>query len=123
MAMEMQSGFMALRSNHSMNIRARGKTQFPLPEVIADIDRIMNLWSNARARFGGSGAFLFGEFGAADIMFAPVVTRFWTYSLPVARFAEPYMQAVTSHPFMQDWIAASREEEWVIERLEKAQQD
>ena len=65
------------------------------------------------------GDFLFGKFGAADIMFAPVVTRIVTYQLPVARFAVPYMDAVLKHRFMQDWIAAAQEEEWVIEQFEQ----
>jgi len=52
------------------------------------------------------------------IMFAPVVTRIVTYSLPVPRFAQSYMLAVLQHPFMQDWIAAAQEEDWVIEQFE-----
>jgi glutathione S-transferase len=87
--------------------------------VMADISRIMELWAQARARYGGDGDFLFGEFGAADIMFAPVVTRFISYSLPVARFAEPYMRAIINHPFMQEWIGGAQEEDWVIERFEQ----
>ncbi|MFM5915905.1 MAG: glutathione S-transferase family protein, partial [Chakrabartia godavariana] len=75
-------------------------------------------WAQARARYGGTGDFLFGEFGATDIMCAPVVTRLVTYSIPVARFAVPYMEAVLQHPFLQDWIAAAQEEEWVIEKFE-----
>ena len=63
-------------------------------------------------------SFPVGAFGAADIMYAPVVTRFITYSLPVAQFAVPYMQAVIAHPFMQDWIAAAQAEDWVIEKFE-----
>jgi glutathione S-transferase len=78
----------------------------------------MEIWAQARARFGGEEDFLFGAFGAADIMFAPVVTRLITYSLPVAQFALPYMQAVISHPFMQDWIGGAQAEDWVIEKFE-----
>ncbi|MDQ2764389.1 MAG: glutathione S-transferase family protein, partial [Pseudomonadota bacterium] len=47
-----------------------------------------------------------------------VVTRIVTYGLPIARFAAAYMDAVIHHPFMQDWIAAAQEEEWVIEKFE-----
>lgn len=119
MAAEMHSSFAALRREHSMNIRQTYPPAPPSTEVMHDIQRIMQLWAEARARFGGAGDFLFGEFGAADIMFAPVVTRFITYSLPVARFAEGYMEAVIAHPFMQDWIAAAQAEDWVIEKYEK----
>jgi glutathione S-transferase len=119
-AAEMHAGFMALRREHSMNIRTVYPAKPPSPAVQADIERIMELWAQARARYGGTGDFLFGDFGAADIMFAPVVTRFITYSLPVAQFALPYMQAITAHPWMQDWIASAQAEEWVIERFEGA---
>ena len=120
MAAEMHSGFAALRRKHSMNIRQVYEPKKPDDDVMQDIQRIMELWAQARARFGGEGEFLFGQFGAADVMFAPVVTRFVTYSLPVARFAPAYMQAVLLHPFMQDWIAAAQEEEWVLEQFEQA---
>jgi glutathione S-transferase len=79
----------------------------------------MELWAQARARFGGSGPYLFGDWGAADMMFAPVVTRIATYQLPVARFALPYLDAVIQHPAMQDWIAGAQEEDWVIEQFEQ----
>ncbi len=117
---EMQSSFMALRREHSMNLRHVYCAKRPTVEVAADLDRIMLIWAQARARFGGEGDFLFGDFGAADIMFAPVVTRILTYALPTAPFAQSYIDAVTSHPFMQDWLAAAQEEEWVIDRFERA---
>ncbi|MEH3158426.1 MAG: glutathione S-transferase family protein [Sphingomonas taxi] len=119
MAAEMHSSFAALRREHSMNVRQIFPPRRPSDAVLADLARIMELWAQARARFGGSGDFLFGDFGAADIMFAPVCTRIVTYSLPIARFAGPYVAAVLAHPFMQDWIAAAQEEEWVIEQFEQ----
>ena len=120
MAAEMHSSFAALRKKHSMNVRQVFPARTPDDDVVADLTRIMELWAQARARYGGDGAFLFGEFGAADIMFAPVVTRLVTYLLPVARFAPAYMNAVLQHPFMQDWIAGAQEEEWVLEQYERS---
>jgi len=119
MAAEMHSGFAALRREHSMNIRQIYPPSEPSEAVKADIERIMELWAQARARYGGSGDFLFGAFGAADIVFAPVVTRFITYSLPIARFAQPYMMAIINHPFMQEWIGGAQAEDWVVERFEQ----
>jgi len=119
MAAEMHSGYAALRRKHGMNVRQIFPAETPDDDVIADLSRIMELWAQARARFGGDGQFLFGEFGAADIMFAPVCTRIVTYQLPIARFAPAYLDAVLRHPFMQDWIAAAQEEEWVIEQFEQ----
>ncbi|RDE06814.1 glutathione S-transferase family protein [Sphingomonas aracearum] len=119
MAAEMHSGFTALRRKHSMNIRQVYSPRQPDEDVLADLTRIIELWAQARARWGNGGDFLFGAFGAADIMFAPVVTRIVTYSLPAPRFALAYMQSVLSHPFLQDWIAAAQAEDWVIEKYEQ----
>lgn len=119
MAAEMHSSFAALRREHSMNVRQIFPAQPPSPAVQADLARLFELWMQARARFGGGGDFLFGEFGAADIMFAPVCTRLVTYSLPTPRFAAAYAMAVLQHPFMQDWIAAAQAEDWVIEKFEQ----
>ncbi len=118
MAAEMHSSFAALRREHSMNIRRMFPPAPLSAEVEADVQRILQLWAEARARFGGDGDFLFGGWSAADMMFAPVVTRFITYQIPVARFALPYMQSVISHPHMQEWIGGAQAEEWVIEKYE-----
>ena len=118
MAAEMHSGFSALRRKHTMNIRQVYPAKPIDSDVQQELARIMELWMQARARYGGDGDFLFGEFGAVDAMFAPVVTRIVTYSLPVPRFAQAYMLAVLQHPFMQDWIAGAQEEDWVIEQFE-----
>ena len=90
----------------------------PLPEVQADVVRILQIWAEARARFGGEGDYLFSDWSAADMMFAPVVTRFITYSIPLPPFAMAYMQAVVSHPCMQDWIGGAQAEDWIIEKFE-----
>jgi glutathione S-transferase len=121
MAAEMHSGFTALRSKHTMNIRHVYPAAQPDEDVLAELARLMELWAQARARFGGDGAFLFGEFGAVDIMFSAVCTRIATYQLPVTRFAQAYVDSVIGHPFLQDWIAAAQEEEWVIVRFERSE--
>jgi len=120
MAAEMHASFAALRREHSMNIRQIYQPRPLSAEVESDVRRVLDLWAEARARYGGTGDFLFGEFGAADIMFAPVVTRFMTYSIPLPRFAMAYASAIIAHPYMQDWIAAAQEEDWVVEKFEAA---
>jgi glutathione S-transferase len=118
MAAEMHSSFAALRREHAMNIRTRFPPR-PVSEAVqADVARLYQLWAQARARFGGGGDYLFGAFGAADIMFAPVCTRLVTYSIPLPRFAAAYVAAVYAHPFVQDWIAGAQAEDWVLERYE-----
>jgi glutathione S-transferase len=122
MVAEMHSSYLALRREHSMNIRAR-YTDVPVSdEARADVVRILTLWAEARARFGQGGPYLFGTFGAADIIYAPVVTRFLTYGFRVPGFAEAYMDAVWEHEWMQQWIRAAEDEDWVIEKFEGPQQ-
>lgn len=120
-AAEMHSSYAALRQECTMNLRHRLPTPTLSEKAEADIERIQQLWISARTRFGGNGPFLFGAFGAADIMFAPVVTRFVTYSIPVSQPVADYMSAVLDHPFMRQWIDAASEEPWVIERFEPKQ--
>jgi glutathione S-transferase len=120
MAAEMHAGYMPLRREHGMNTRLALPATTASAEVQADIDRIMSLWAQARTRFGGDGAFLFGAFGAVDIMFAPVITRFTSYGLPVSQIGRDYMNAVYAHPFMVEWMAGAQAEQWVIPRFEPA---
>ena len=120
MAAEMHSSYANLRREHAMNIRRTFPSKPLAPEVLVEVKRILELWAEARARFGGAGPYLFGDFGAADIMFAPVVTRFVTYQIPVPRFAASYMEAVLNNIFVHEWIAAAQEEPWVIEKYETA---
>ncbi|MEO5773227.1 MAG: glutathione S-transferase family protein [Sphingomicrobium sp.] len=118
MAAEMHSGFAALRRELPMNVRKSFSPREFGDDVIADINRILQLWAQARARFGGTGQFLFGDWCAADIMFAPVVTRFLTYGVPVPPFAALYMKSVLSHPHVSEWIDKAQDEPWVIEQYE-----
>ena len=118
MAAEMHSSYPNLRRVYGMNVRKVFPSK-PVPsEVHAEIIRILELWAEARARHGSGGPYLFGTFSAADIMFAPVATRFVTYSVPVPRFAAAYLEAILHHPWMQEWIEAAQEEPWVIEHYE-----
>ena len=122
MVAEMHSSFASLRRELPMNVRKRIELDDVSDATRHDIVRILTLWAEARARFGEGGPFLFGTFGAADIFFAPVISRFVTYGIAVPGFAQAYMQAVWEHDWMQQWIAASEDEEWVIERIENVSQ-
>ncbi len=118
MVAEMHSSYLPLRRALPMNIRKRFDGVQVDDQVKADIVRILGLWAEARARFGKGGPFLFGTFCAADIFYAPVVSRFMTYAIPVPGFAQAYMQAIWEHEWMQAWVAAAEEEKWVIEQNE-----
>lgn len=118
MAAEMHSGFAALRRECPMNIRRIVEGHSLSEAAQADVIRIVQLWAEARARFGGSGDFLFGAWSAADMMFAPVVSRFVSYSIPLPRFAAGYAASVIAHDHVQEWIGGAQAEDWVIERFE-----
>jgi len=120
MVAEMHSGYQALRRELPMNIRRRIALPGLSDQTRQDIVRILTLWAEARARHGSGGPYLFGTFGAADIFYAPVVTRFVTYGIAVPGFAQAYMQAIWEHEWMQHWNRAAEEEEWVIEQYELA---
>ena len=118
---EMHSSYLALRRECPMNIRRRIEGHEISEAARGDIVRILQLWAEARARFGRGGPFLFGTFGAADVFYAPVVSRFVTYGLNVPGFAQTYLQAVWEHEWMQHWVNAAQAEEWTIAQFEVAE--
>ncbi|MET1755385.1 glutathione S-transferase family protein [Novosphingobium sp. RD2P27] len=118
MVAEMHSSYLPLRRSCPMNVRARTRGASLSPEVRDDIVRILTLWAEARARFGQGGPFLFGTFCAADLIYAPVVSRFLTYGIPMPGFAQSYVEAVWEHEWMRQWFAAAEREDWVIEQFE-----
>jgi glutathione S-transferase len=102
-----------------MNLGKRFAKKDRGPAVAADVARIAAIWAQARARFGGGGGpFLYGEFSAADAMFAPVVTRLDTYQLDVDRATSTYMDAILTHPSFVRWRSEAVAEPWVIEKYE-----
>lgn len=115
---EMHSGFAALRAALPMNIRADRPGLRIEADVQADIGRIRNVWHACRRDFGAQGRFLFGEFSIADAVYAPVVTRFHTYRIPMDETAQDYIQAMRSLPAMREWAAAAAAEPWVLDREE-----
>jgi glutathione S-transferase len=115
-AAEMHSGFRDLRTNMPMNIRASHPGKGMKPEVQANIDRIEQVWGEARRRFGSGGPFLFGAFSAADAMYAPVVMRFKTYGVKIAPETQRYCEAMRNAPGLRAWIEdALQEKEFVAE--------
>jgi glutathione S-transferase len=109
---EMHSGFAALRQHMSMNVRKRHPGKGRTPESLADVARILSMWSDCRTRFGAGGPFLFGAFGAADAMYAPVVLRFRTYAVELPPPCRAYAEAVLELPALREWMdAAEREAE------------
>jgi glutathione S-transferase len=113
-AAEMHAGFVPLRRHLPMNMWRPVIRRDLTPEVQANARRIEAMWTDCRTRFGGGSAFLFGAFGAADAMYAPVVSRFHTYGVEVAPAARAYMDAVMAVPAWREWRTAALAEPWVL---------
>jgi glutathione S-transferase len=117
-ATEMHGGFQALRSACSMNVTRRFKARDRGEAVAADVARVGELWREARTTYGAGGPFLYGAFGGADGMWAPVVTRLHTYSIAVDPVCQAYVDAVLAHPAYKSWLAGAIAEPWHLDNGE-----
>jgi glutathione S-transferase len=117
-AAEMHAGFAALRRACPMNLWLPPRPRPQGEDVMADVARIEAMWRDCRARYGRDGPFLFGAFGAADAMYAPVVARFHHYGLPVGADTRAYMEAVMALPAWHAWREAALQEPWIMRHNE-----
>jgi glutathione S-transferase len=118
-ANEMHAGFQALRQMCPMNLTKRFAPRELSSDVADNVRRLEGLWADARRRFGSGGQFLYGAFGAADAMYAPVVTRLDTYQVPVSSETRRYMDAVLAHPAFVKWRTEALQEPWTIDHYEE----
>lgn len=114
-ACEMHSGFSHLRNDMTMCIRERVDVRPWSPKLVADIARVVELWTDARERFGKDGPYLMGTFSLADVFYAPVSFRFRTYGVSLTGTAAAYQDALAAHPFLREWEAAARAETTIID--------
>jgi glutathione S-transferase len=115
---EMHSGFVPLRNECGMNLHRPVRAIALSADARDNIARIQQIWIECRERYGEFGPFLFGAFGGADAMFAPVVHRFRTYAIEVMPRARDYMDTMMSLPAFQEWTRAGLAETLVIEKFE-----
>ncbi len=116
---EMHSSFTNLRQGMCMNVRRTYPAEQRTAEVEADIARITDIWRDCRAKFGAGGPFLFGEFSNADAMYAPVVTRFKTYSVDLDPVCAAYSETILNLPEMREWYISAAGEPWIVAKYEK----
>jgi glutathione S-transferase len=106
---EMHSGFANLRNDCSMKIVQQYPAKPLRPETQADVNRIVEIWEDCLKRSGGP--FLFGkEPCIADAFYAPVVSRFRTYSIAVSGAAKAYCDTIWAWPALQSWVADAQKE-------------
>jgi glutathione S-transferase len=110
----MHAGFVSLRRHLPMNVARPVKFRSLDAGAAKDVARIDAIWGECRNKYSSGGPFLFGSFGAADAMFAPVVWRFHTYAVEVSSTALGYMRAMMAVPSWNEWRDAARRETWVL---------
>jgi len=114
---EMHSGFTSLRSALPMNIKSRFRNFKVWSRAQGDIDRVFAVWKDCFAKYGGP--FLFGKTPCmADAMYAPVVTRFITYGIPLDKASTAYCKRIMELPAMQEWVAGAQAEPDEIDELD-----
>lgn len=114
-AAEMHSGFQALREHCPMDFLARDPRADHIDPVQVNIRRIVALWKDCRQRFGAGGPFLFSGFSIADVMYAPVASRFRTYIEDLGAFGDDgtcaaYIETLFALPAMKEWADGARQE-------------
>jgi len=113
---EMHAGFANLRSALPMNLKAHHPGFKVWTGARADIERITAIWRECLASRGGP--YLFGKLSLADAMYAPVVTRFLTYDVPLDPVCAAYGQRIMALPEMREWVAAARAEPDALQELD-----
>ena len=113
---EIHSGFYNLRSALPMNLKARHANFKIFSGARPDVERIKTVWTECLEAYGGP--FLFGAPTVADAMYAPVCTRFRTYSVPLDTQLQRYCDTIFDWPLMQEWTAGALAEEDEIIELE-----
>ncbi len=117
-AAEMHAGFAALRRELPMSLDRAPVTRALSDAAAQDVRRIESIWQACLAR---GGMFLFGDAPTVpDIMFAPVVTRFLTYSVPVSDSANAYCRTIRAWHLVEQWYqsAKSEPEAWRLAKYE-----
>ncbi|MGH8829571.1 MAG: glutathione S-transferase family protein [Polaromonas sp.] len=114
---EMHSGFASMRSSLPMNIKAHFPGFKVWSRAQADIDRVLEIWKDCLATYGGP--YLFGKQPCvADAMYAPVVTRFLTYDVPLDKTCAAYAKRIMELPAMKEWVAEAKKEPDEIDELD-----
>jgi glutathione S-transferase len=116
-AAEMHAHFVELRAALPMNLVKRWPIANGVPSnakllgrpgVAAQVARVQESWRQVRAAWGAGGPYLFGtRFNFADAMWAPMASRFRTYSVALAPDSQAYSDAVLAHPLVMEWVAGA----------------
>ncbi|MBF9032967.1 glutathione S-transferase [Rhodobacterales bacterium HKCCE2091] len=113
---EIHSGFYNLRSALPMNLKAKHAAFKVFSGARGDVERVRTIWRECLDAYGGP--FLFGEPTVADAMYAPVCTRFETYSVALEEAERAYVDTILDWPLMAEWREGALAEPEEIVELE-----
>ncbi len=112
---EMHSSFQALRAELPMNCRKYFPGYRLSNTAMEDVRRIQQIWNFCREKYGGSGPWLFGRFGIADSMYAPVVMRFRSMDVKLDRVSQEYCLAVRECETVKKWLVEASSEAEIVD--------
>jgi glutathione S-transferase len=112
-AAEMHAGFASLRGECPMDLTAAPADTELSEATHKDIRRIVALWRELLARYGGP--FLAGGWSIADAFYTPVATRFRTYGVRLSDFGDTgacgaYAERLLEQPELKAWEADARKD-------------
>ena len=110
LAATMHAGFTELRASMSFNLCFLAQPPAPSATALGEARELLALLEDALATKSAPGPFLFGEFSAADAMFAPAVWRLVAFRVNTGDFprAAAYVPALLDSPAVASWLAAAR---------------
>jgi len=110
MTSEMHAGFEKLRRELPFDALRKPAPQALGPQAAEEVARVRALWREARSQHGRGGPWLFGRFGIADAMYAPVALRFHAYGVELDGAEREYVFNLLMHPAVQEWLDAAAQE-------------
>jgi glutathione S-transferase len=110
LAATMHSGFADLRDSMSFNLCFLPQPPAATPKALEEASEMLSFWERALEKKTLQGPFLFGAFGAVDIMYAVAVVRLTAFRVPTDRTpkAAEYMTAILAQPYVKKWMDAAR---------------
>ncbi len=115
---EMHGGFQTIRAACPMNLAARYATPELTVPLLANVERIEDIWAEARSQRAGDGPYLYGAFSAADAMYAPIASRLDTYQIPVRAETRDYIATILGHAAFVEWRDEALKEPWSIDNYD-----
>jgi glutathione S-transferase len=101
-----------------MILEAQFEGFLPDDAVKRDLTRLEELWSYAMEQRSGDGPWLFGDYSAADVFFAPIAARIAGYKLSVGEQAAEYVAAHLNDDAFRRWRSMGEAEGYRIDQYE-----